>query len=63
MSVEDHQLMRISEVMEMLEVCKSTYYELRKQGRLGPIVRVGERGVRHLRRCVEDFVESSSEEA
>lgn len=56
---EDHQLMRISEVIALLAVSKTQYYELRNAGKLGPVVGVGERAVRHLRSYVHAFIDAS----
>ena len=50
--------MRISEILILLAISKSTYYELRKAGKLGPVLKVGVRGVRHRRTDVEAYVES-----
>ena len=58
MSAEDTQLMRISEILILLAISKSTYYELRKEGKLGPALRVGRRGVRHRRTDVEAYATS-----
>ena len=58
MSTEDTQLMRISEILILLAISKSTYYELRKEGKLGPALRVGQRGVRHRRSDVEAYATS-----
>ena len=60
MSAEDQQpqLMRISEVQALLAISKSTYYELRKEGKLGPALKVGVRGVRHRKADVEAYVVS-----
>ena len=57
-SAEDPQFLRISEVLTMLGICKSTYYEIRKQGQLGPALRVGKRGVRHPKSFVVAYMES-----
>ena len=58
MSAEDPQLMRISEVRALLAISKTTYYELRNAGKLGPVLTVGQRGVRHRKSDVEAYVES-----
>jgi excisionase family DNA binding protein len=50
--------MRISEILILLAISKSTYYELRKEGKLGPALRVGQRGVRHRRSDVEAYATS-----
>ena len=60
---EDHQLMRISEVIALLAISKTQYYELRNAGKLGPVVEVGERAVRHLRFYVYAFIEASRRDA
>ena len=57
-SAEEPQFLRISEVLAMLGICKSTYYEIRKQGLLGPAYIVGKRGVRHPMSCVVAYMES-----
>jgi predicted DNA-binding transcriptional regulator AlpA len=58
MSAEGPQLMRISEVRTLLAISKSTYYQLRYGGQLGPVLTVGVRGVRHRKTDVEAYVES-----
>ena len=58
MSAEGPQLMRISEVLTLLAISKSTYYQLRNAGALGPVLTVGVRGVRHRKTDVEAYVES-----
>ena len=58
MSAEEPQFLRISEVMSMLGICKSTYYEIRKQGLLGPALKVGKRGVRHPLSSIIAYMES-----
>ena len=58
MSAEEPQLMRIGEVLTLLAISKSTYYELRNAGRLGPALKVGRRGVRHRRTDIEGYLES-----
>jgi predicted DNA-binding transcriptional regulator AlpA len=50
--------MRISEVLTLLAISKTTYYQLRYGGQLGPVLTVGVRGVRHRRTDVEAYVES-----
>ena len=50
--------MRISEVLTLLAISKSTYYELRNAGALGPVLTVGVRGVRHRKTDVEAYVDS-----
>ena len=58
MSAEDPQLLRISEVRALLAISKTTYYELRTAGKLGPVLTVGLRGKRHRKSDVEAYVES-----
>ena len=50
--------MKISEILSLLAICKNTYYELRRQGKLGPVLTVGRRGKRHRRIDVAAYVES-----
>ena len=58
MSAENPQLLRICEVRALLAISKSSYYELRNSGKLGPVLKVGQRGVRHRKSDVEAYVES-----
>ncbi len=58
MSAEEPQLVRISEVRALLAISKTTYYELRNAGKLGPVLTVGQRGKRHRKADVEAYVES-----
>ena len=58
MSTEDERFLRISEVLGMLAICRSTYYKLRHQGLLGPAKIVGERGIRHPRSYIIGYRDS-----
>ena len=59
MSAEvEERFLRIKEVLEILAICRSTYYKLRKQGLLGPAKVVGERGIRHPRSYIIGYRDS-----